>query len=69
MKKQFALPKKTNSAIRAHNTILASEKDYEIFADALMNPRGPNKKLRVAAERYKLFMQMNNERYNRSAEY
>ena len=50
---------KANIIIEEHNTILASEQDREIFFDALMNPPGPNQKLRNAAERYKLFMQEN----------
>jgi uncharacterized protein (DUF1778 family) len=54
-----AVQEKANTIIKEHNTILASEKDREIFFDALMNPPGPNKKLRDAAERYKLFIQEN----------
>ncbi len=53
------LSEKANTIIQEHNTILASEKDREIFFDAIMNPPGPNQKLRDAAERYKLFMQEN----------
>ncbi len=54
-----AVQEKANTIIEEHNTILASEKDREIFFDAIMNPRGPNKKLHDAAERYKLFIQEN----------
>jgi uncharacterized protein (DUF1778 family) len=54
-----AVQEKANTIIREHNTILGSEKDREIFFDALMNPAGPNKKLRDAAERFKLFIQEN----------
>jgi uncharacterized protein (DUF1778 family) len=54
-----AVQEKANTIIQEHNTILASEKDCEIFFDAIMNPPGPNQKLRDAAERYKLFMQEN----------
>src|SRR5271165_4197620 len=54
-----AVQEKANTIIREHNTILASEKDREIFFDALMHPQGPNQKLRNPAERYKLFMQEN----------
>jgi uncharacterized protein (DUF1778 family) len=54
-----AVQEKANTIIEEHNTILASEKDREIFFDALMNPPGPNKKLRDIAERYKLFIQEN----------
>jgi uncharacterized protein (DUF1778 family) len=54
-----AVQEKANAIIQEHNTILASEKDREIFFDTLMNPPGPNQKLRDAAERYKIFMQEN----------
>lgn len=54
-----AVQEKANAIIQEHNTILASEKDREIFFNALVNPSGPNQKLRDAAERYKLFIQEN----------
>lgn len=54
-----AVQEKANAIIQEHNTILASEKDREIFFNALVNPAGPNQKLRDAAERYKLFLQEN----------
>ncbi|WP_259069005.1 DUF1778 domain-containing protein [Mucilaginibacter sp. X4EP1] len=54
-----AVQEKANAIIEEHNTILASEKDREIFFDALMNPPGPNQKLRDTAQRYKIFMQEN----------
>jgi uncharacterized protein (DUF1778 family) len=54
-----AVQEKANTIIQEHNTILASEKDREIFFNALVNPSGPNQKLRDAAERYKLFLQEN----------
>ena len=54
-----AVQEKANAIIQEHDAILASERDREIFFDALMNPPGPNQKLRAAAERYKLFMQEN----------
>lgn len=50
---------KANAIIREHNTILASEKDREIFFNALMNPSGPNQKLLDTAERYKKFIEEN----------
>jgi len=59
MENQFKPSEKANTIIQEHNTILASEKDREILFDALLNPAGPNKKLRDAAERYKLFIQRN----------
>jgi uncharacterized protein (DUF1778 family) len=52
-----AVQEKATAIIKEHNTILASEKDREIFFNALANPTGPNKELREAAERYKLFVQ------------
>jgi uncharacterized protein (DUF1778 family) len=48
---------KANAIIEGHNTILSSEKDREIFFNALTNPQGPNPKLQDATERYKVFMQ------------
>jgi len=50
---------KANSIIQEHNTIIASERDREIFFDALMNPKEPNQKLRDIAERYKKFIEDN----------
>jgi uncharacterized protein (DUF1778 family) len=54
-----AVQEKANTIIREHQTILASEKDGEVFFDTLMNPPGPNQKIRDAAERYKIFIQTN----------
>lgn len=54
-----AVQEKANAIIHEHNAIIASEKDREIFFNALVNPSGPNQKLRDAAERYKLFLQEN----------
>jgi len=39
--------------VKEHNMILASNKDKEIFFDALINPQKPNKKLKRAAAKYK----------------
>lgn len=39
--------------VEKHNVIIASEKDREIFFDALMNPPKPNEKLRKTAQWYK----------------
>jgi uncharacterized protein (DUF1778 family) len=57
MEKQLRLSKKANAIIQQHDSILASKRDAEIFFGALMNPQGPNQKLRDAAERYKSFIQ------------
>jgi uncharacterized protein (DUF1778 family) len=54
-----AVQEKANIIIQEHNNILASEKDREVFFDALVNLQGPNEKLRDAAERYKFFLQEN----------
>ncbi|WP_069660363.1 type II toxin-antitoxin system TacA family antitoxin [Arcticibacter eurypsychrophilus] len=48
---------KATAIIQEHNTILASEKDREIFFNAILNPSGPNQKLLDAAERYNAFIQ------------
>ena len=50
---------KANEIIQEYNTIIASEKDREIFFNAFMNPSGPNQKLRETAERYKEFIKDN----------
>lgn len=50
---------KAAAIIQEHNTILASEKDREIFFNSLTNPAGPNQKLRDTAEQYKKFIQEN----------
>jgi uncharacterized protein (DUF1778 family) len=57
MEKRRQLSEKANAITQQHNSILASERDWELFFDALMNPAGPNQKLRDAAERYKLFIE------------
>ncbi|MBD1431970.1 DUF1778 domain-containing protein [Sphingobacterium sp. DN00404] len=54
-----AVQEKATAIIQEHNTILASEKDREIFFNALTNPVGPNKRLQDAAEQYKKFIQEN----------
>ena len=50
---------KATTIIQEHNIILASEKDRELFFNALVNPRGPNKKLKDTAEHYKQFIREN----------
>jgi uncharacterized protein (DUF1778 family) len=54
-----AVQEKANTIIQQHDNILASEKARKFFFDALMNPQGPDEKLREAAQRYKLFIQEN----------
>jgi hypothetical protein len=55
MKRQLTLIKKAKVSIEP-NAIIMSDKDREVFFNAFMNLRGPNKKLRDAAECYKKFM-------------
>ncbi len=44
---------KALSIIKEQSTILASEKDKDIFFEALMNPKEPSAKLIEAAKQYK----------------
>ncbi len=55
----YAVQEKASAIIQKHNTVLASEKDREIFFDAIMNQSDPNQGLCDAAKRYKLFVQEN----------
>jgi uncharacterized protein (DUF1778 family) len=47
------LQEKAKIIIEEHKAIVASEKDREIFFNALMNPPKPNNRLKTAAKRYK----------------
>lgn len=47
---------KTNEINHKKDIILASDKDREIFFNALLYPSGPNQALLEAAESYKKFM-------------
>ncbi|MFL5747763.1 MAG: DUF1778 domain-containing protein [Niastella sp.] len=49
----FSVRAQADKIIEKHNAILASQKDQEIFFNAIMNPGKPNKKLKEAATRYK----------------
>jgi uncharacterized protein (DUF1778 family) len=49
----YSVQEKANSIIKEHNTVLASQKDKEIFFNELMHPKKPNVKLQKAAKRYK----------------
>ena len=44
---------KAKSIVEQHEAILASERDQNIFFDAIMNPPEPGKRLRQAADRYR----------------
>ncbi|AYL97215.1 DUF1778 domain-containing protein [Mucilaginibacter celer] len=45
---------KAKSIIEQHEAVLASERDKEIFFDAIMNPQQPGRNLQKAVERYNL---------------
>ncbi|MEL7588715.1 MAG: DUF1778 domain-containing protein [Prolixibacteraceae bacterium] len=47
---------KAREIIQEKETVLASQKDSEIFFDALMNPEKPNDALTAAAENYRKLM-------------
>lgn len=49
----FSVKERAKKIVDEHNKILASERDKEIFFNAIMNPQKPNKKLRNAALKYK----------------
>lgn len=48
----FAVQQQAEEIIEKHERIIASQKDQEIFANALLNPPSPNSKLKKAARRY-----------------
>src|ERR1700744_1056030 len=54
-----ASQEKANAIIQEHNTILASERDRELFFNTLMEPAGPNEYLVNAAKRYNEFIEEN----------
>ncbi|MCF6405610.1 DUF1778 domain-containing protein [Chitinophaga filiformis] len=49
----FSVKAQAEKIIEKHNAILASQRDQEVFFDAIMNPGKPNKSLKEAAARYK----------------
>ncbi len=49
----YSVQEKAKSIIEEHNSILATQKDKEIFFNALLHPNKPNAKLQKAAKRYK----------------
>jgi uncharacterized protein (DUF1778 family) len=55
----FSVKQQAEKIIEKHNTILASQKDQEIFFKAIMNPQEPNTHLKEAAKRYKKLKQQN----------
>jgi uncharacterized protein (DUF1778 family) len=48
-----AAQEKADRIISEHQTLLHSQRDRDVFFEALMNPPAPNKKLKAAAKRYK----------------
>ena len=44
---------KAEQAVEQHNSFLASQRDRELFFDALMDPAEPNDRLKAAAAKYK----------------
>jgi uncharacterized protein (DUF1778 family) len=48
----FSVNQQANRIVENHNTILASQKDKEIFFNAIMNPQKANTRLKKAALRY-----------------
>jgi uncharacterized protein (DUF1778 family) len=44
---------KAKNIVEQHEAILLSERDKNIFFDAIMNPPKPNQRLQEAAKRYK----------------
>jgi uncharacterized protein (DUF1778 family) len=43
------------ATVQERDVVRLSARDYELFVEALMNPRGPNDNLREAARRYRDF--------------
>ena len=48
-----AAQEKADRIIAEHESVFRSQRDRDIFFEALTNPPAPNKKLRAAAKRYK----------------
>lgn len=52
----MAVQEKANEIISEKERIIASQRDAEIFFDALMNPEEPNEELSKAAEEFKALL-------------
>lgn len=48
----FSAQQQANEIIEKHHSILASQKDREVFFEAMMNPPQPNDALKKAALRF-----------------
>ncbi len=51
-----ALQEKAKAIIQEHETFLKTEKDWEIFINAILHPPKPNKYLKDAMKKYKKFL-------------
>jgi uncharacterized protein (DUF1778 family) len=49
----YTVQEKAKSIIKEHNTILASQRDKEIFFEGILHPAKPNMELKKAANKYK----------------
>lgn len=49
----FSVQEQAKQIVEEHNKILASNRDKELFFDAIINAQKPNEKLRNAASKYK----------------
>lgn len=52
----LTVQKRAKEIIQEREQFIASQKDNEIFFDAIMNPSNPNKKLSEAANDYKALL-------------
>ena len=52
--------KTTIETIPGNGILVLSERDMEVVCNAILFPKGPNEKLRDAAEKYKSFILKNN---------
>ena len=49
----FSVKERANQIVEDHNSILASDRDQQVFFNVMMNPKKPNKNLQKAALNYK----------------
>ena len=47
-----AAQEKAEEIVKNHETILSTQRDKDVFFEALMSPSKPNNKLKVAAQKY-----------------
>lgn len=53
------LQEAAHQTIERHGILRLSARDQQVFVKALLNPPGPGRRLRAAAERYKKFIRSN----------